>query len=122
MSSNRMELVSAAAETLEDAHEIVGRLTQAGFARNSIKVSRGAEDQFEVSLHVRDTNRAKAERAIENRGGRLGTIAKGGAGLALGLGAAALGVGIAAALTARRLVPRYLRDGSNDPAAAPREE
>ena len=85
-----LALVSAPAETLEEAHEVVGRLTQAGFARNSIKVVRQAEDLFEVSLHVREANRARAEKAIANRRGALGTFGGTGAALALAVGAAAL--------------------------------
>jgi hypothetical protein len=102
MSDNTMAVVSAAAETLEEAHEVAGRLTQAGFARNSIKVVRRAEDLYEVSLHVREANRAKAEQAIENRSGlSLGSFSAPGLGAALGIGAAAVGLGLLAALGAR---------------------
>ncbi len=114
MAGNKMALVSAAAETLEEAHEVAGRLTQAGFARNSIKVVRRAEDLYEVSLHVREANRAKAEQAIENRSGLgLGWLSSQSFGVALGIGAAAVGLGIVAALGARRVAPLYLRDDSD---------
>lgn len=35
--------ITANAASLEEAHEIVGRLTQAGFARNSVDVERRGE-------------------------------------------------------------------------------
>ena len=121
MTYRERALVSAAAETLEEAHEVVGRLTQAGFARNSIKVIRRAEDLYEVSLPVGAANRARAEQVIANRSGALGSLPGTGAAFALGVAAIALGAGIAAALTARRMVPRYLRDGSPEPASSAQE-
>jgi hypothetical protein len=62
--------IEASAGSLEEAHEIVGRLTQAGFARNSMEVQRSEGDRFAVHLHTREPNRARAERAIS---GGLGT-------------------------------------------------
>src|SRR4051794_27204692 len=61
--------VTARAPSLEEAHEIVGRLTQAGFARNSIHVDRSGENEFEILLHVRHANRTRAEQAISNSSG-----------------------------------------------------
>ncbi|NNM72273.1 hypothetical protein [Enterovirga aerilata] len=124
MAREGLALVSAGAETLEEAHEIAGRLTQAGFARNGIRIVRRAEDLFEVSLRVRERSRAKAERAIGNRFGGVELPAVPGtrAALALGLGVALLGAGIYAALAARKMVPRYLRGAGQEPAAAPPEE
>jgi hypothetical protein len=107
MAETNLALVSDLAETLEEAHEIAGRLTQAGFARNSVKIVRRAEDSFEVSLHVREANRARAERAIANGFGGAGN----GALRTLGIGAAALGAGLVAAVAARRMAPLYFGNG-----------
>ena len=112
MSGRDIALVSAAADTLEEAHEIAGRLTQAGFARNSVRIERAGDDVFEVSLHVRSANRARAERAIANRSGGF---AGNGAVRTIGIGAAALGAGILAAFAARRLAPLYRGNGVTGP-------
>lgn len=62
-------LLRTPASSIGDAHEIVGRLTQAGFARNSIDVDGRGEDQFEVLIHVSEANRARAQQAIDNISG-----------------------------------------------------
>ena len=67
-------VITANAASLEEAHEVAGRLTQAGFARNSIDVQRRGEGGFEVSLHVSDANRQRAQQAIENRWGSLPSL------------------------------------------------
>lgn len=119
MASRGLTTVTASADTLEEAHEIAGRLTQAGFARNSIHVARQGEDSFEISLHVREANRARAERAIGSLGGpNLAAFSAPGLAIGLGIGAAAIGAGIFAALAARRYAPRYLRDGAEAAPAA----
>jgi hypothetical protein len=66
MAHTGFTVLRAPAASIEDAHEIVGRLTQAGFARNSIDVDRQGDNQFEVMLHVSQPNRSRAQQAIDN--------------------------------------------------------
>jgi hypothetical protein len=124
MARKGMAVVTARCTAIEEAHEVVGRLSQAGFARNSIHVDRDDEGGFEVRLHVREANRDRAEEAIRTAHGgfEVGRLPSAGTALAIGIGAVAIGAGIVAALAARTMIPRYLRDGERDPAAAPREE
>ena len=125
MARKGMTVVTTPATSIEEAHEIVGRLSQAGFARNSIHVKRIDESSsVEVHLHVREANRERAEQAFRNAHGGfdVGRLPSAGTALAIGIGAAAIGAGIFAALTARTMIPRYLRDAQQGPASAPMEE
>jgi hypothetical protein len=102
MRGSDVAVVTATVPSLEDAHEMAGRLTQAGFARNSIDIERLGEEEYEVSMHVRASNRARAERAIHNisRGSVIPGVSNATA-LSVMVGVAALGAGIVAALAAR---------------------
>ncbi len=124
MAHKGMTVVRAPAASLEAAHEIAGCLSQAGFARNSIEVERLDAESLEVRLHVREANRRKAEDAIANGLGGLpvGRLLPSGTALVLGIGAAAIGAGVYAALTARKMIPRYLHESAREPASAPMEE
>ena len=86
------------ASSLEEAHAMIGRLANAGFARNSMAVER-EDDAFEVTLHCREANRARAQQVAAGGGFAFGSP---GALAALGLIALATGAGILVALTAKR--------------------
>jgi hypothetical protein len=49
-------VVRVPAGSLEEAHEIIGRLTGAGFARNSMKAGADAEGTFHVAVHTSPAN------------------------------------------------------------------
>src|SRR4051794_13732810 len=76
--------------SLPEAHEIAGRLTGAGFARNSISIVARPNGPFHVAVHTRAYNRARVMRAAE--GSRTFQTAAYAA--LIGLGAAALAGGI----------------------------
>ncbi len=97
--------ITADAESLELAHVIVGRLTQAGFARNSVDVERRGDDGFGVSLHVRDANRRRAQQAIQNRWGSLPSLPS------LNFALVLVGAGAAAALAGAWALWSKQRDG-----------
>jgi len=124
MAHKDMSVVTAHAVSLDEAHAIAGRLSRAGFARNSIHVERLDEDRLEVRMHVRDANRQRAEQAMRaaEEGVSVGRLLSPGTALVLGVGAAAIGAGIYAALTARKMIPRYLRDAAAEPSSAPMKE
>jgi hypothetical protein len=94
--------ITANAASLEEAHEIVGRLTQAGFARNSVDVERRGESAFAVSIHVRDANRRRAQQAIENRWGSLPSVPVSNTALMLVAGGAAAALAGAWALWSKQ--------------------
>lgn len=79
--------------SVEEAHETLGRLTQAGFARNSVDIERRGDGRVEVVLHLRERNLARAHQAISNRWGAgfgLSTETL----LLIGGGLAAIGAGL----------------------------
>ena len=58
-------LVRVPAGSLEEAHEIIGRLTSAGFARNSMKASADGDGSFHVAVHTSPANHDRVMRAAE---------------------------------------------------------
>src|SRR4051812_19301680 len=82
MSARRTGILVFPASSYESAHEIIGRLSQANFPRAAMFVERSGED-YEVTLHTHDDNRARAERAVYGHG-YLGKLALAGAVVALG--------------------------------------
>lgn len=106
--------------SLEDAHETVGRLTQAGFARNSIDVERRGDDRVEVVLHLRERNLARAHQAIGNRRG-AGLGLSDGTLLLIGGGLAALGAGLYALRASKASPARWspAPDGRSDRPSRP---
>lgn len=94
--------ITANAASLEGAHEMVGRLTQAGFARNSVDVERRGESGFAVSIHVRDANRKRALQAIENRWGSMPSVPVSNPALLLIAGGAAVALAGAWALWSKQ--------------------
>ena len=82
MSARRTGMLVFPASSYESAHEIIGRLSQANFPRAAMFVERSGDD-YEVTLHTHDDNRARAERAVYGHG-YLGKLAVAGAVVALG--------------------------------------
>jgi hypothetical protein len=82
MSARRTGILVFPASSYESSHEIIGRLSHANFPRAAMLVERSGED-YEVTLHTHDDNRARAERAVYGNG-YLGKLAVAGAVVALG--------------------------------------
>lgn len=76
------------ASSYDDAHVIIGRLTQAGFPRAAMFVDRTDRD-YEVALHTTEAGRTRAERAVHGSG-RIGMLILAGAAAALGAALGAL--------------------------------
>jgi hypothetical protein len=97
MSRAVLTLVKQEVSSLEEAHEIVARLTSAGFARNSIRIERDGDD-LRVEVHCRKENRARVQRVA------AGSFAIGSPMIvaALCVGALAIGAGVFVALAAKR--------------------
>jgi hypothetical protein len=56
-------IVRVPAGSLEEGHEIIGRLTSAGFARNSMKAGADADGSFHVAVHTSPANHDRVMRA-----------------------------------------------------------
>jgi hypothetical protein len=95
-----MTMVKVDASSLAEAHEIVGRLADAGFARNSVRIERDGDD-LHVEVHCREENRARVRRVVA----RSSAIGSPVIVTALCVGALAIGAGVFVAFAARRGIP-----------------
>src|SRR3954463_4645665 len=82
MSGRRTGVFVFPASSYEAAHEIAGRLFDAGFPRAALVVEQSGED-YEVALHTNEANQGHAERAVYGNG-YLGKLAVAGAVVAVG--------------------------------------
>jgi hypothetical protein len=82
MSARRTGVFVFTASSYEAAHEIAGRLLDAGFPKAALFVQQSGED-YEVTLHTNEANQGRAERAVYGNG-YLGKLAFAGALVAVG--------------------------------------
>ena len=88
----RFTIVRVPAASLEDAYEVVGRLTAIGLPRHSMNVTPHEDDSYHVAVRAPADKRERIMRAAEG-GGRPGVSSAVAAGTLLG-GAALLGAGL----------------------------
>jgi hypothetical protein len=101
-------VVRVPAGSLEEAHEIIGRLTGAGFARNSMKAGADAEGTFHVAVHTSPANHDRVMHIAEGGFGSRLNVGVSNTTLALIVGGAAvLGAGVWAAWKSK-MVPKSL--------------
>jgi hypothetical protein len=88
----RFTIIRIPAPSLEEAHEIIGRLTAIGFPRQSMNVTPHEDDSYHVAVHTHEANRERVRRVAEGDTGQgvpsavmTGAILAGGALLGAGL-------------------------------------
>ena len=87
-------VVRVPAGSLEEAHEIIGRLTGAGFARNSMKAGADTDGSFHVAVHTSPAHQDRVMRAADGGSGSRLNVGVSNTTIALIIsGAAVLGAG-----------------------------
>ena len=88
----RFTIIRLPASSLEEAHEIIGRLTGIGVPRQSMNVTPHEDDSYHVAVHTHEADRERVTRAAEGFNGQgvpnavmTGAILGGGALLGAGL-------------------------------------